>query len=265
MSLRDLLKGKLPDEKLHFVPKGFEVIGDIAIINIPPFLDKDKYLIARVLLSHRKDVSTVLGKTDKLQGTKRLGDFEVLIGNRTATIHKENDCIFHVDITKTYFSGKLAYERARIARMANEGENVLVLFCGVGPFLIPIGKKKNIIITGVDSNPAACTLLGKNVQLNDVDAFIILGDANSVDHMFKRQFDRIVMPAPYGHDHFLNRVQSILKPGGIVHFYSFKKDFELGHFKRLLEEKGWRINFFRNCGGVAPRVNRYVFDMQSRS
>ncbi len=262
MSLRELLEGKLSEEKLSLVPNGFEVIGDIAVINIPDSLNDEKYVIAHTLAALRKDVKSVLRKISKLGGSKRIGEFELLIGNTTSTVHRENGCVFHIDIAKTYFSGKLAYERARIADSVREGEEVLVLFAGAGPFLIPIGKKKNISVTGLDNNPDACHSLRKNALANDIDAHVILGDANSVCNFFKKPFDRIVMPTPYGQDYFLNLVHPILKQNGMIHFYTFKKDFELGHFKRLLEERGWHIDFHRNCGGVAPRVNRYVFDLK---
>lgn len=263
MPLHDRLKDKLPEEKLALVPKGFEVIGDIAIINIPPVLDDEKYLIAQTLASHRKDLKTVLRKLHKINGAARIGEFEILYGNRTTTLHRENNCVYHVDVAKTYFSGKMAHERKRIAQKVNDGENVLVLFAGAGPFLIPIKKTKNVNITGLDNNPAACSFLKKNIELNDIDAGVILGDANSAGHLFKKSFDRIVMPIPYGQEHFLNLARSILKPGGFVHFYTFKKDFEIPHFKRLLEERGWHIEFYRNCGDVAPRVSRYVFDLRN--
>lgn len=264
MSLRDLLEDKLPEEELSLVPKGFEVIGDIAVINIPPSLDNKKNIIAEALSSHRKDIRGVLRKISKLEGEKRIGEFELLLGDSTETIHRENDCIFHLDVAKTFFSGKLAYERSRIAESVKDGEDVLVLFAGVGPFLVQIKKKRNVNITGIDSNPEACAYLKKNALANNIDAGIILGDANSVGNLFNRTFDRIVMPTPYGQDHFLNVSSTVLKTGGIIHFYTFKKDFEIGHFKRLLEERGWQIKFTRNCGGVAPRVNRYVLDLQRK-
>lgn len=69
------------------------------------------------------------------------------------------------------------------------------------------------------------------------------------------------MPTPYGQDHFLDIAGSLLKPQGMIHFYTFKKDFEIEHFKKLLEEKGWQIDYYRKCGDVAPRVGRYVFDI----
>ncbi|MCZ7357556.1 MAG: class I SAM-dependent methyltransferase family protein [Candidatus Methanoperedens sp.] len=262
MSLRDILKDKLPEKKLSLLPKGFEVIGDIAIINIPLQLEDEKHLIAQALVSHRRGVMVVLRKTNKLHGTKRVGDFEILLGDRTTTVHRENGCDFHVDIARTYFSGKMYFERKRIAELVRNGEDVLVLFCGAGPFLIPIAKTRNVNIIGIENNPLACTFCKKNTELNKVDADIILGDANSINLIFRKDFDRIVMPTPYGQDYFLSLARFILKPEGTIHFYTFKKDFEIAHFKRLLEEKGWRVRSYRNCGGVAPRVNRYVFDMQ---
>lgn len=264
MSIKDLLNNKLPQEKLFLLPGGFEVIGDIAIINIPPALDNEKYLIAQELASHRKDIRTILRKVNMLRGEKRIGEFELLLGNTTKTLHRENGCVFQIDITKTYFSGKLAFERNRIVEKAKDGEDILVLFCGVGPFLIPIRKRRNVNVTGLDNNPDACALFKKNTELNNIDANIVLGDANLMANLFKKPFDRIVMPAPYGHDRFLMLACPILKSGGTIHFYTFKKDFEIPHFKRLLEGKNWKIDFYRACGGVAPRVSRYVFDLQRR-
>jgi hypothetical protein len=42
------------------------------------------------------------------------------------------------------------------------------------------------------------------------------------------------------------------------------KGFEISHFKRVLEELGWHIDFYRDCGGVAPRVSRYIFDLKEQ-
>ncbi len=206
----------------------------------------------------------MLLKKNKITGEKRIGEFEILLGDRTETLHRENGCIFHVDVARTYFSGKMYFERNRVVQEVNDGEDVLVLFCGVGPFLIPIRKKKDVRITGLDNNPAACALLKKNTQLNDIYADIVLGDAKYMNAIFRKEFDRIVMPTPYGQDHFLNRAHLLLRPGGIIHFYTFKKDFEISHFMRVLEERGWHIEFYRECGDIAPRVKRYVFDMKKK-
>ncbi len=265
MSLHAILQNKLKPESLMLLPRGYEVIGDIAIINIPPALDAEKYLIAEALSIHRKDIKTVLRKMTKIDGDARVPFFEFLLGNNTTTVHRENGCIFHLDVAKTFFSGKLYYERDRISRKVNDGENVLVLFAGVGPFLILIKKIRNVNITGLDNNKAACEYLRKNLELNRVEANVILGDARAVNNLFRSKFDRIIMPAPYGQDFFLDIAQLALRPKGHVHFYTFKKDFELLHFRRLLEQRGCFIEFYRDCGNVAPRVKRYAFDLELRS
>lgn len=262
MSLRSLLQDKLPPDKLALLSRGFEVIGDIAIIKIPPALDDEKYIIAEAMSIHRKDVRTVLRKLNKIYGPTRTADFEILLGERTTTLHRENGCVFQMDVTRTFFSGKMYSERARIVQKVNDGENVLVLFAGVGPFLIPIKKYKNVNISGFDNNREACIFLKKNLELNNIDSNIFQGDALHTTNLFRTKFDRIVMPAPYGQDFFLDIAKSTLKPGGYIHFYTFKKDFEIVHFRRLLEEKGWSIDLCRSCGNVAPRVKRYVFDIQ---
>jgi len=264
MSLHSLLQDKLTPEKLSLLPKGFEVIGDIAIISIPDALEDEKDIIAQAFSSLRKDVKTVLRKLHKIEGSARVAEFELLLGDKTTTMHKENGCIFKLDVTKTFFSGKMHYERDRIVHKVKDGEDVLVLFAGVGTFLIPIKKKKNVNITGLDNNPDACQYLRKNLELNHIEANIVHGDARQINNLFKTSFDRIVMPAPYGQDFFLEIGHSILRSGGYIHLYTFKKDFEIPHFKYLLEEKGWNIDYFRDCGNVAPRVKRYVFDLKSQ-
>ena len=163
MSLRDFLKDKLQEEKLLLLPKGFETIGDIAVIDLPPSLDNEKHLIAQALVSHSKNVKVVLLKKNKCAGQRRTATLEILLGERTTTVHRENGCLFHVDIAKTYFSGKMYFERNRIVQEVKDGENILVLFCGVGPFLIPIAKKMDVNITGFDNNPVACALFSKEI------------------------------------------------------------------------------------------------------
>lgn len=242
MPLQDLLKDKLPEEKIHIIQKGFEVIGDIVIVNIPSSLEDEKYLIAVALAIHRKDIKVVLRKIDKIHGDARVGSFELLLGERTTTLHRENNCIYHVDVAKAYFSSRLGYERNRIAQKVEDGENVLVVFCGVGPFLIPIKKKRDVDITGLDNNKNACTFLKENIALNNVEADIILGDANLLNNIFKKSFDRIVMPTPYGQDYFLNLAKAILKPRGIVHFYTFKKTLKYLILKDRLKRTGG-LNF----------------------
>ena len=52
MNLKDVLKAKkakLTKEELDLVPRAFDIIGDVAIIDIPPGLEKRKQAIAKAL------------------------------------------------------------------------------------------------------------------------------------------------------------------------------------------------------------------------
>ncbi|HJH31354.1 MAG TPA: hypothetical protein C5S50_04035 [Methanosarcinaceae archaeon] len=49
MNLRNQMSGTVPDSLLHLTPKRFDIIGDVAVISIPPELDdfKLRYIIFR--------------------------------------------------------------------------------------------------------------------------------------------------------------------------------------------------------------------------
>jgi len=80
---------------------------------------------------------------------------------------------------------------------------------------------------------------------------------------FKKDFDRIVMPTPYGQDRFINLARPLLKPGGTVHFYTFKKILKYRISGGCLRKWAGISSFNRDCGAVAPRVKRYVFDLKN--
>ena len=88
MNLRDQMGGTMPDSLLPRAPKRFDIIGDVAVISIPPELDDFKNEIAKTIVSKRGNVMTVLNKVAKLDGDKRVGGFERLLGSDTMTLHK---------------------------------------------------------------------------------------------------------------------------------------------------------------------------------
>ena len=69
------MSGTISAQLLHLTPKRFDIIGDIAVISIPPELDDFKGEIAKTIVSKRGNVRTVLNKVAKLDGEKRVGGF----------------------------------------------------------------------------------------------------------------------------------------------------------------------------------------------
>lgn len=223
MKLKDALKDKLTKKELVLVPRAFDITGDIAIIDIPPELDKKKKEIAKALKAIHPSIKTVCRKTGERSGDYRLHELKVILGRSTETEHKESGCRFRLDVKSTYFSGREGTERQRIAAQVKPKEKVLVMFSGVCPFPIVIGKVQPSVdsVVGVELNPDAHRYALDNVRINRAQMKVepILGDVRKACAGLKGKFDRILMPLPKGAQDFLDVAISCAKKGGIVHFY----------------------------------------------
>jgi tRNA (guanine37-N1)-methyltransferase len=226
----DLLADKLPSNLLVKVPRAIDFVGDIVIVEIPPELGEYKKIIGEALLKAHKQTKTVLAKSGAVEGVYRIRDFEVIAGaNKTATVYREYGCVYHVDVAKAYFSPRLSSEHNRVASQVKDGETVVDLFAGVGPFAIPIAKKhQNVRVYAVDVNPDAVALLKRNVAVNRVEKQVVpvLGDARQVvKEQLSGKADRVIMNLPETALEFVDVACEALKPeGGIMHYYSFVKD-----------------------------------------
>jgi len=225
----DLLSDTLPSNLLVKVPRAIDFIGDIAIVEIPPELENYKKVIGEALLKAHKQTKTVLAKSGAVEGVYRIRDFEVIAGaNKTATVYQEYGCVYHVDVAKAYFSPRLSSEHNRVASQVKEGETVVDLFAGVGPFAIPIAKKhQNVRVYAVDVNPDAVALLKRNVAVNRVEKQVVpvLGDARQVvkERLFG-EADRVIMNLPETAYEFVDVACEALKAeGGVIHYYDFVK------------------------------------------
>ncbi|WP_457549169.1 class I SAM-dependent methyltransferase [Archaeoglobus sp.] len=271
MSLKEYLKGKVSDEELKMVVRSFEIIGDVVLINLPDEVTHLKDLIVEAILSKHKHVKTVLRKVGEVSGEFRVARYEVLYGGETETVAKEFGCRFLVDPTKVYYSSRLSSERERIARMVKEGERVLVMFAGVGPYAIVIAKlAKPKEVVGVELNPKAVEYFKRNVKLNKVEEVVKVyeGDVRDVVPKLEGVFDRILMPAPYSAENFVHLVRDKIKKGGFVHYYTFAGEEEEETLpekvKGLFRRNGMIVEVLnvRECGSFAPRVYRYVVDLR---
>jgi tRNA (guanine37-N1)-methyltransferase len=228
----DLLSEKLPPHLLASLPQAVDLIGDIAVVEIPPELEKYKTAIGEAVLKAHKQLNTVLAKSGAVDGEFRIREFEPIAGvAKTSTVHTEYGCIFHVDLAKAYFSPRLSYEHNRVASMVRENETVLDMFTGVGPFAIHIAKKRQKVhVYAVDKNPEAIRLLKKNMTANRVEAKIspILGDARQIAaERLQGSSDRVIMNLPERAIEYVDAACQAVKPeGGIVHFYEFTNDQE---------------------------------------
>jgi len=226
-SLVDMLEDKLPPHHLASLPRAIDFIGDIAIIEIPPELEGHKTTIGEAILNTHKRVNTVLAKTSAVEGVYRLRKFSVVAGvEKTGTIHREHGCVYHVDLAKAYFSPRLSHEHNRVAEQVREGEIVVDMFAGVGPFSILTAKKhEKVQIYAIDVNPDAVDLLKRNIAVNRVERKVVpvLGDVRQVvRERLIGVADRVIMNLPEKAIEYVDvACEAIKLGGGIMHYYEF--------------------------------------------
>ncbi|WP_409200738.1 class I SAM-dependent methyltransferase [Methanobrevibacter sp. DSM 116169] len=224
----ELLEDKLNNKELEDLKTSFDIIGDIVILEIPENLEKHKKDIGKATLNFTKRKSVYMKKSP-IQGTTRVRQLEFLKGDENpVTIHKEHGNRLKLDVSKVYFSPRLATERLRVAESVQNNEKILDMFCGIGPFPIIIASRKNVKITAVDINKDAIKYLNENIDLNKLKGNItpINNDITKIN--FKNKFDRILMNLPGTAYKFLDLAIDLIKNNGIINYYEFSKDYEQG-------------------------------------
>lgn len=230
LKLVDMLEDKLPLHLLASVPHAIDFVGDIAVVEIPTELQDYKKVLGEAILRTHKRVNTVLAKSGPVEGAYRLREFEVVAGvEKTETTHREFGCVYYIDIVKAYFSPRLSHEHARVASQVKEGEMVVDMFAGIGPFSILIAKKhENVRVYSIDVNPDAVESLKRNVAANRVENRVLplLGDVRQVvGQQLNGVADRVIMNLPEKAIEYIDvACKAIKSKGGIMHYYEFTND-----------------------------------------
>ena len=231
MTLKNLLRNKLTEKHLAFVPSSFDIIGNrdkaVAIIEVPDELERKAALIAKALMKHHKNVKTVFLKASERKGIYRLRKLKLITGNRNSVVtHVESGCKFLLDPKKVYFSPREGTERLRLANLVNNEETVMVFFAGIGSFPIVIAKKsKPQAVIGIEINPDAWEYFSKNTKLNKAENIhVILGDVREKAVEFYGSCNRVIMPLPESAIDYFEYAIGCLKNRGVIHLYCFSEE-----------------------------------------
>lgn len=223
-------KEKHPESLQKFGLRSFDIIGDIALVDIPEELEEEKGKIVTALLA-RKPIHTVVQRSP-VNGEFRTRACQHLGGDqKSETIHTEYGLKFKVDINNVYFNPRLSTERLRVAQKVNPGEVIIDMFCGVGPFSLMIAQYSDAEkIYAIDINPKAVALLKENIKLNKITNVIpILGDAKEEIKRIGNS-DRIIMNLPQKSFLFLPEA---LQHSGVIHYYRITADVQ-GEIDRII-------------------------------
>ncbi|MFW9793205.1 MAG: class I SAM-dependent methyltransferase family protein [Candidatus Thorarchaeota archaeon] len=272
-TLVEALEEHLSETELTLVPRAYDLIGDIAVLEIPEELSQHAELIGKVFHEIHKNFSSVLAKKGAISGTTRTRRYQFLAGEKkTKTIHTEYGCRLAVDLSKAYFSPRLLEEHNRIAQLVHENEFVVDMFCGVGPFPIHITKQHKAHVVAIDINPEAINLLKESMKLNRLLGTIepVIGDSRTYTSSSKESIaDRVIMNHPSGAFEFVSDACRVLKPNGVIHYYDFisgatPEDEIKNKAIRLVEEAGRAVqdvSRIRRVRDSAPREYQLVIDL----
>ena len=259
---------EVPDEIRPLLPSSFDIIGDIAIIELPEELMPHGRAIGEAILKVHRHIKAVFAKGSKVEGEYRVRELIHLAGEkRTETVHRENGIRLKLDVARVYYTPRLATERMRIFRKTRPGEIVFDMFAGVGPYSILLARKAKLVFA-VDLNPWAVKYLEENIRLNKANNVVpILGDVRKVAGNVKA--DRVVMNLPKFADRFLREAMLSVKPGGVVHYYGFgpEEDLFSEHEKKIkavARELGLNVEFLerRKVRPYAPRQFNIAIDFR---
>jgi tRNA (guanine37-N1)-methyltransferase len=272
VSLKEAIKKKLTKKEMAFMPSSFDIVGSVAIIEIPDELKKKEKIIAQAMLELFKPVKTVVKKSGIHYGKYRRQKLEVIAGERTKVAeYKESGVRLKIDLEKCYFSSRLGTERLRIAKMVKPGEKILVMFSGVAPYPVVIARNAEPeMIYAVELNPVAHKFAEENVKLNKMQGKIKLykGDVVDIVPRLKKKFDRILMPMPKTALTFLETAFKAAKKGTIIHFYTFGREEEFKEIRDKIKEECKKYK--KKClilrtvktGHYAPGVYRVCVDFK---
>jgi tRNA (guanine37-N1)-methyltransferase len=249
--------------------KGYDILGDIAIIDVS--LSQAKKVAAAVLGTNAS-VRTVLRKGGAVKGRFRTRKFYFVAGRRNyVATYRENGCEFRFDVRKSFFSTRLAYERKRLTGLIKDGENVVVMFSGVGPFAIEIAKAhRDCRVVAIELNKEAHNAAIGNRKLNKVDNVdLVQGDVKKLAPKYKGFADRIIMPLPKGASKFLGEALLVAKGRCVIHYYAFcradRENETVEGIKKFVESRGRRFRLLkkRTVRPYSAREVEIVVDFQA--
>jgi len=169
-NLQETVAGQIPSHLISMLPHSFDVIGDIAIIDLRSELAPYAVEIGNGIRRVNPNVRLVVRKSGEVSGKFRTRELQILAGSGgMETVHREFSCSYHLDISSVYFNPRLAHERLRVAKQVKENEVVVDMFAGVGPYSILIAKlQPTSRVYSIDINPSAIRYLEANTFGNRV-------------------------------------------------------------------------------------------------
>jgi tRNA (guanine37-N1)-methyltransferase len=178
----------LQPQGIEEIPSAFEVIGNLAHLNLRPQLLPYRYLLGKILLDkHHPTIRTIVNKVGSVDTQFRTFNMNVIAGydgpDWSLVEVKEEGCTYQLDFQKVYWNSRLAGEHRRLVRLIQkhqqakerqQGGRVIVadMMAGIGPFAVPLTAcggpsfNRSISVHANDLNPISYHYLVINGRKN---------------------------------------------------------------------------------------------------
>lgn len=271
LKLREKLEDKLTETELNFLPRSYQIVGKILLLKLKPELLKRRKLVGSAIIELLAYLQTVCLQK-RISSIERKPKIEVIAGKKSfLTLHKENGCLFEMDVSKFMFSKGNKEEKMRQAKYVAQNETIVDMFAGIGYWTIPMAKlTKAKKIFAIDINPEAVKSLEKNIFLNGVSGKveIIKGDCRDFAGLLENTADRIIMGYLFETEKFLPAALKIARNNCIIHFH---RNIEMERTEQLkkriaetAEKNGCEIQVIsvRKVKSYAPKIWHAVMDLK---
>ncbi len=230
-SLKEILSQVIPQDLLQYVPRSYDIVGSVIIIDLDDNILDHKFDIGLALQTIHPDIQTVYLKSEGVKGKFRLRTLELISGvDEPLTVDREFSLNIVVNVQTCYFSPRLSTEHRRVAEECTTSESILDMFSGVGPFSLHLASMYKNNVTAIDHNPKAIKCLKISITRNKLRGQIDAICMNAEEILtLNRLFDTIIMNHPSDSNRYLKVADSVLKLGGVIYYYTFVpvEDYEL--------------------------------------
>ncbi len=215
----------IPESLLALLPRGFQELGNHAILHLHPDLIPYASQIVAEIPKFLPKIRGIWLREGEIQGKYREpGTIRHLWGDSNSEVTiVEHGIRYQFDFTRIMFSKGNVTERGLLPSHMHPDEIVFDMFAGIGYFSLGIAKNSHPHqIYAMEWNPVAFEYLKQNIKLNHVQQYItpLFGDCKEIVKKLIDQgiyADKIIMgllPAPK--DAISAALSGIVHKGGVI-------------------------------------------------
>ena len=234
----------LTPEMASYLPKKWELLGDLALVPSDVLNSEEWYIIRSKNetlyqeiwqeIANSLRVSRIARQSEIAKDKLRSSQVKMIIGDSGEVEFTDNGVKFWLDVTKVMFSSGNVTERHRIGEIDMTGEIVVDAFSGIGYYTLPMLVRSNAKhIYACELNPNSINALTKGAELNAVSnkLTILEGDNQITLQSLSNIADRVHLGIlPSSENTWQLAVDCLKQSGGIIHIHMNVREKEIDSF-----------------------------------